>query len=176
VPFWITYYGGSDGERANASSISPNNTLYLTGLIGIYVNPASDFPLEDLDGNDLNDAYFQCDFGGNSDVYIGGIITRFKLSAFNPTNQPNSEDLCALLLQPNPASDKVFLQCDQNLSEYTLQIFDITGSCKLQLLGGTLGTSGQVDVNNLENGIYFLRLFSQQSGQFVTSKLIIQRP
>ncbi len=44
------------------------------------------------------------------------------------------------------------------------------------LFWGEIWTFGQVDVSNMANGIYLLRLFSQQSGQSVSGKLIIQRP
>jgi hypothetical protein len=74
-----------------------------------------------------------------------------------------------LVVFPNPARDKVCVQLPYNDKNYTIEIYDLSG----RKVFNQTSVSNQyfIDVNNLENGIYLLKVnYNSESYQ---SKLII---
>lgn len=70
----------------------------------------------------------------------------------------------AVLLYPNPASDKVSIDAE-NEQIGLVEIIDVNG----RLVTACDGQHGFVDVNNLFPGIYLFRIFNQQ-GQLIATK------
>jgi len=58
-------------------------------------------------------------------------------------------------IYPNPASTYLQVDCG-NLQTESVQILDITG--KLVLLSSLRGTKQSIDISNLQNGVYFIKL------------------
>ncbi|MEN8204249.1 MAG: lipocalin-like domain-containing protein [Bacteroidota bacterium] len=69
----------------------------------------------------------------------------------------DSEEL-ALILYPNPATDKLYFESELDLSDQSYQIIDYTGR---QVSGGVLSNqvlSSGIDIHELANGLYFIRI------------------
>ena len=87
---------------------------------------------------------------------------------YNPTSLSNSEVLKKeILVAPNPFSDKITLQLEEN-EITTATIYDVTG--KLLLETTVANTNNELDLSNLNSGIYFCQLKSDKSQK--TIKLI----
>jgi len=69
----------------------------------------------------------------------------------------NSEDL-SLLLYPNPASNRLYLKSEFNLSDHSFEIIDYTGRA---VWNGIISYDNQIsglNISSLSKGLYFLRI------------------
>jgi hypothetical protein len=90
-------------------------------------------------------------------IDVDGSFTYSKVVRINPGKK------YTVIIYPNPASDKIFVQ---NMNKYnTGQIADVAGKIVQQF--AILQGDEQVTINQLKNGIYYLRLISKEDVQTV---------
>ena len=77
---------------------------------------------------------------------------------------------CTLYMNPNPTSDFVTLEFSEEVGQYQVSIFDLTG--KLQFREMNSSASYQIDIKKFPDGIYLLNVVSK-SGYHCNEKLII---
>jgi hypothetical protein len=64
-----------------------------------------------------------------------------------------------LRIYPNPATDKLYIEQTEIVETETLiSIYDITGKLKYQEVGKFNNNKIEINVQNLNNGIYFIEL------------------
>jgi hypothetical protein len=74
----------------------------------------------------------------------------------------------SLLVYPNPASDEITIETQQEINEGTLIISNINGQ---ELMEQTINESKtQIDISNLESGIYYIKLIIDES--FIVREII----
>lgn len=89
-------------------------------------------------------------------------------------NQSQAENQIQLF--PNPATDKVYISSALNLTDATISIADINGRIVRMQLTQSLSTSMnyyQVDVSNLQKGMYLINIIDK-AGNVSSDKIIIQ--
>ena len=82
----------------------------------------------------------------------------------------------AINLFPNPASDKIYITSDINLSGATITIADISGKIIKTELTESISTGlnyYQVDISNLIPGIYLLNIIDK-SGNISSRKVVVE--
>ncbi|MGB4929585.1 MAG: T9SS type A sorting domain-containing protein, partial [Chitinophagales bacterium] len=82
----------------------------------------------------------------------------------------------AINLFPNPASDKVYITSDINLSGATITIADISGKIIKTELTESISTGlnyYQVDISNLIPGIYLMNIIDK-SGNISSRKVVVE--
>ena len=77
-------------------------------------------------------------------------------------------------LYPNPVHDKLWIVLQGNNGVYRVVVYDSRGS--MQLSENINGTELSLDVNTLTPGLYFIRIFSEQSPLSNVSSFIISKP
>jgi hypothetical protein len=78
----------------------------------------------------------------------------------------NDEKLSDVLIYPNPVEDDLNIKTKESLVNKIASIFDINGKRVINLKL----TSKHIDVSNLQNGTYFLRL--ESNGRIMTQKFL----
>jgi hypothetical protein len=76
-----------------------------------------------------------------------------------------------IILSPNPATDRINLNGITFSNNLLFQIFDICG--RLQLEGQITQVRGEIDVKELRNGVYILRIVEQ--GEVYCSKFEVHQ-
>ncbi|MBN1462707.1 MAG: T9SS type A sorting domain-containing protein [Paludibacteraceae bacterium] len=105
---------------------------------------------------------------GNSVMYVDNINFDNLITSVSEMKSDNA----TYSLYPNPASNNVTVDINTtNKIDLTLNIYSVTG--KLITSYSFLQDKYQMDVSNLENGIYFVEIISNQWKK--SQKLIIQR-
>ena len=86
----------------------------------------------------------------------------------------NSASLNNLKIYPNPAKDIVYLKTDEGFENGTAEIFTVTGQLvtSIKLSNPKLN---ELNIENLANGIYMLKLMNNTNGQQITKKLIVNK-
>jgi endonuclease I len=100
----------------------------------------------------------------NTFTYFGTPSTTQFKTAITTVNQVNE-----ISLYPNPASNHIIITHTNDLI-HRVTIFDVTGKLVLELQ--PMQNSVQVDVSSIQNGVYFIWVYSNNSYTF--EKLIIQ--
>jgi PKD repeat protein len=73
----------------------------------------------------------------------------------------------SLMVFPNPAQDKVLVQfANRSAQIENIQIFDISGSLVKQFNKAEIDIDGSVDINNLQSGLYIIRVGTSDGKQF----------
>jgi len=90
------------------------------------------------------------------------------LAACNSSISEDTDNNGGLLLFPNPAKNKLYLQLKNNTSVYDVVIFDQIGKVVLS----ENNVSGSLDISSLKQGLYIIELLSNNSK--IREKLIIQ--
>ncbi len=81
---------------------------------------------------------------GNSSVSVHSTATSFK-------NE--------LVIYPNPAIDRIFIDCPSNYSEQKIiELYDINGKKVLTQNMNQYSTTSVIDINTLNEGIYFIKV------------------
>ncbi|MBN2662530.1 MAG: T9SS type A sorting domain-containing protein [Bacteroidales bacterium] len=108
-------------------------------------------------------------FGWGEDGPIGGSdLILAKMSQWNVTdiNEKNFE----INIFPNPATNFINISLSDFKDSYNYQIIDITGTT---ILSGTVNSNyQQINIQNLQLGIYFINILSQNNKQIFNSKLL----
>jgi len=72
-------------------------------------------------------------------------------------------------LYPNPAKDFITIDLNQNVKDASVKVYDVIGKCVIQS-SLTNGYSKQIDLSNIEKGIYFVEI--ESDGKKHVSKII----
>ncbi|MFZ4545103.1 MAG: T9SS type A sorting domain-containing protein, partial [Saprospiraceae bacterium] len=87
-----------------------------------------------------------------------------EMKDLNSVNTVDSDYFADLKIYPNPVNEKLQIEIQSEVS--TAQIFDITGR---EIL--TVQNTKQIDVSNLRNGTYLLKIFDT-NGKYMVRKFI----
>jgi len=139
---WARYIGG-DGYESLRDIIKTNDGGYL--IIG--------------ESNSFDDY---------NSMYIVKIDSLGQGNYTNPIEilvKANNE----LVVFPNPANDKVYVQLPNNNRNYTIEIYDLNG--RKTFYQSSLSDQYCIDVKNWKNGMYLLKV--NYNNEFYQSKLII---
>ncbi len=197
---WMKQLGPKEGQSGESLALSSTGVGVIFYTFGSFSGannnslgtPASDdmvVALFDFDGQ--LDALFQFDqtierifaraitFRGNNifvlrdhvyepgKPYITTSLDRFT----NPIEATGSDDPTAwketIQVAPNPASTELNISFPET-SNYAIEIININGSIVLKSQN-----QNRVDIARLENGIYFLRIYTSKSS--CTKKIVIKR-
>ncbi|MDR1672425.1 MAG: T9SS type A sorting domain-containing protein [Bacteroidales bacterium] len=129
----------------------------------------------DLNHNDKGNLWYNTGYW-HQDMNNGTLMIRpyvgrqiFDL----PTTAPQPEkSITEWKIYPNPAATYLNIETgDTPLSDYTVEIFSITGQLRYR---GIL-TDNRVNVNGLEQGMYVLRLIRKKTGHVQNLRFIINR-
>lgn len=82
----------------------------------------------------------------------------------------NSTAKPIIIVYPNPAHESTVIELIHFNQTTTVLLADLTG--KTIATFSVSGSRAELDLSNIESGIYFLR--TQQNGQFITQKLVIE--
>ena len=96
-------------------------------------------------------------------------ITRDALSGINQINYFLTE---SIKIYPNPAANEVHLQAG-SVEKLTVQLFDITGKQLTENISFTNSTT--INLQELSQGIYFIRITDTNSGSMNIQKVVIER-
>ena len=164
----LMYYDGALYGTATGNGINNHGYLYMINLDGTGFTKLSDFNGEygsqpylcDLIIDNNADIYGMTTFGGK---YSGGIIYKYSLNETSISKRENNENSKVF---PNPAHSTLFVTgLDQNS---TALIFDMSG--KTLINKSIIGN--QIDIKDLPNGIYFLRISG--NSRISTAKFVKQ--
>lgn len=85
----------------------------------------------------------------------------------NTTSIQTNASHSLIRIYPNPAKDLVYLESSE---EIIVQLFDVFGK---ELLGGSKLKS--IDLSNLSDGLYFIRIYTDEHQYLTTDRIIIAR-
>jgi hypothetical protein len=91
------------------------------------------------------------------------------------SNEVQTLEKSPLILYPNPSAGFVYIQCEVDDSDLSLQIFDVSGSRKLEIELSNCKARQTIDVSSLGSGIYFVKLISSKPHLNLAGKLIINK-
>jgi hypothetical protein len=80
------------------------------------------------------------------------------------------QSLIASNIYPNPATDLIRIDLNENINQASVEIIDITGKV---VLTQSIVSSTTINVNNLARGIYTLRLYSENNVQ--TTQVVLTK-
>lgn len=174
---------GTDGKVNGIDSYM--NKLYITGAF----TTAGGVPAQNIaawDGSAWSAVGLGLNFDGYSleqfagDLYIGGFFsiagTAFanNIASYNIPVGVSENDLSELIkVGPVPASEKLYIEMDTDVSDLTIRIDDIAGRTILNLSKDFLpaGSRLDIDVSTYAKGRYNLLLFSEE-GTSVTGIIV----
>lgn len=142
------YYYGLDWETGEV------NLRYLLGPEGTFLND----PFYDAGNNNVIDE--------NGNIYFAGGASLVKVEIveqFTSTTQPTADE--NILLFPNPTNGVVQIKTKNELRQ--IVVFNLNG----ELVKLSIGNQRTIDLSNLVNGIYFLKIYSRDG---VTVKKIVK--
>ncbi|WP_196886248.1 T9SS type A sorting domain-containing protein [Aureivirga sp. CE67] len=147
-------------ENDLLGSINIPNSDELT-LIEIIDNPNLDLCSIDCDKiSELYHNYY------NNDIFIenNGENCSIDSICLDIIINVDEEELIEFSILPNPASKEITVVSNLNISK--IEIFDITGKKIIQKFN-----TDQINVQNLENGIYFIKIFDSRNN-IITEKFV----
>jgi hypothetical protein len=154
----------------DALEVGYNDSLTsLTGLDNVEANTLSDLYI--YGNSSLSTCAVQsiCDYlaapNGTVEIHDNAIGCNSEVevdSACVYLSNGNAYDLLSFLIYPNPTSTKINIEVPFNPSDYRNTTLVILNSCEQQLLVRQILQPHLVlDVSELSNGIYFLKIISQ---------------
>ena len=118
-------------------------TLLNNAFDGIFEGFRCTPYMADLNGNDIPDLLLG-NMAGGLGIYYDAISAISETVALQP-----------LTVYPNPADQWMTVECAPQSVRAPWQLFDLTGRCVLS--GIVQGTSMDISLRHLENGIYVLK-------------------
>ena len=82
----------------------------------------------------------------------------------------NEVTQASFTIYPNPSSDQLYIEAQQETGDYTITVFDMQGKQQLATSKEVLG-SNPLDIQNWASGVYFVR-FESQNGAITTQQFI----
>lgn len=130
------------------------------GFVAFKIKPMPDVELGDIISNK---SYIYFDF--NEPIITNTTTTEIvdQLSVKN-----NSNEKYPLTVYPNPTKDKIFIDAASGLQVKSIDLYDIQG----QALKSFRGKVKQLDLENLETGVYFIKI--KTSRGLLTKRIIKQ--
>ncbi|MFN2262422.1 MAG: T9SS type A sorting domain-containing protein [Psychroflexus sp.] len=105
---------------------------------------------------------------------IGSDAFDLSKSYFEGNLSTNIAFLKDLKIYPNPASDIVYLKTDEGFENGTAEIFTVTGRLVSSIKLSNMKLN-ELNIENLANGIYMIKLMNNTNGQQITEKLIVNK-
>ncbi|MDR6761784.1 putative delta-60 repeat protein [Flavobacterium sp. 2755] len=177
------YFSGIVPQYAKGIVIQPDNKIiFFTNLESTTNSSKNDFKRllgngeidntfdagDAFDGN-INTIKFQKD----GSLLVTGNFTKYKNTWVNGTIRllgnkntlaiPDFElndNKSSFILHPNPASNVLNIEADENISINSIEIFNILGQSVLNLKNQK--TFSSIDISGLNKGIYFIRINSNK--------------
>jgi hypothetical protein len=107
---------------------------------------------------------------GYGAVMIRPIMSNRRVVESSPVKEANLAEI--MTISPNPAAHYLNIDIKKGLPEnYELAIFNLAG----QLQQREILRGGSLDINTLNNGIYFLRVRDITSNQIFNHKFVVQK-
>ena len=101
----------------------------------------------------------------NLNTYLGNKGYTLLKSELSIKHQLSLKE--SLMVFPNPAQDKVMIQFANKTAQIeNIEIFDISGSLVKQFSKAEIDIDGSVDINNLQSGLYMIRVGTSDGKQF----------
>jgi len=149
---YVTTFGMCDlSENANFESVY--FTFYL------YADAAMD-PFEYF-------TTFSGDDGATLDIMSSaGDVAIYNRAALSTSDFTKP----SFTIYPNPSSDQLYIEAQQETGDYTITVFDVQGKQQLTTSKEVLG-SNPLDIQNWASGVYFVR-FESQNGVITTQRFI----
>jgi hypothetical protein len=127
------------------------------------------FPLDGITGGIINGSTVIGNFLFVS-TENGGV---FKTQLSNPTSLTKQSNSIKTLIQPNPSKGNIVVSSNTE-DFFSIEVIDISGRI-VSSQNSILNLAGtKVELNELNNGIYFVRL-TNKSGFIKTEKIIIEK-
>jgi hypothetical protein len=115
--------------------------------------------------NGVHKLYFT-DFGGSSTGRINFNVENFGFTSVNDLEKHSN-----LIVYPNPTKGTIQLATDREILIESVTLFNVNGAIMLSM---SMVTSSEIiDINHLDNGLYFLRLNTKEGTQ--VQKILLQR-
>lgn len=146
-----SYFGGSEGEWAYSVATDASGNVYMPGFT--------------YSTSGITSGGFQNTYGGGT---YDGFLVKFSSSAL--VSLEENENQISINIFPNPFSTETTLQINENLNDATLMIYNILGQIVI-MTGNLNGNEVKLFRDNLQKGIYFLRL--TQGNRIITTEKII---
>ncbi len=101
-----------------------------------------------------------------------GVIMKFAYSGVLLSN--NKTDVTKFSLSPNPATDNVKLTFQSSAfnPSVNIQVIDLQG--KILIKENDLTNNSDINITNLSNGLYFIKIFDKDLKELKTKKLIVR--
>ena len=138
-------------------------------------NPDVDYSFEVENGNVLGtqENSVEVQWGENgvgivkayATIPTSGCDTESTLHVTIGTGGINGHDQINILLYPNPANNRIYLET--NLNNFNLEIIDLNGQLLIH------SESKIIDVSGLESNVYFIRIFDKKGYEVFNNKLVI---
>ena len=93
----------------------------------------------------------------------------YQTCGFNSVDGITEQNKNSFSIHPNPANEIITIKSKNQLSYSSISIYDLSGKMVLELFTET----EQIDISNLDNGIYFLELKNENDIQLSREKLMI---
>lgn len=170
---WSTYFGGG-GFGINAADWghgitidSENNKLYITGM-----TISSTFPLECPPSQNPYCQNTLNNLAGYYDAYVA----RFHLGI--PTNIQKEDSIIYsnnIIIYPNPAKYKINVLSDIFFSEdFVVKLYSFTGEEVNFRMNQIAQNEIELDVSDINTGIYFIQLYNNKNNIIRSGKFIKQ--
>ena len=108
-------------------------------------------------------------------------LAEIKLLGCEPQTEVSNialeaKTLNQLSLYPNPAEVETSLRFDNPIQVESIQVFDVTGRLVRTIKGGLIGNQGtSIDVQELPDGIYFVKVRNSDNGEEFQQQMLIRR-
>jgi hypothetical protein len=172
--------------KADGSSVDSSSTAQITDTIP-YLH---EYRIRDLAIAPTGDTLFLAiDSSGSTSGPTGGFsgrtvatktpgfILRMVYMTILPEGSkeplpPETEKVNRTLIYPNPAADHIHVLCRDILqSPFLVELFDMSG--RMVLTQTFPGSSFDVPLQNIRNGLYIFRLFDARKNSIVTKKILV---
>ena len=147
-------------ELKNAPGLNVNAITHIK-IIDVVGSITSSLATYDMNNNPINDPFPTAFGSGGFDLDAVGVINE------NPAglNEDSFSDL--FQIYPNPGSDKLYIRFENKKEVVSYKLMDTKG----QLIDDKI-LEDVIELKNLEDGIYFLQLYSNSGSS--TKKIIIK--
>ncbi|MEI7596675.1 MAG: YCF48-related protein [Bacteroidota bacterium] len=159
---WVLQYTGI-GKIASIYAIDANK-VYAVGISGTIkktINGGATWtsvanPTQSYTSNTPD--LYQISFYNQTGYAIGeySTILKFYDSSITTESEEIENSSSNYIISPNPTSDKLRIENLSNTKETSISIYNISG--QLILTKTTNNTEVEIDVNKIDNGIYFVRI------------------
>jgi len=112
---------------------------------------------------ELINIIFSCGKTSGTELYIDDVALVFDNTGIDESTSN------AFIISPNPANDRISIQT-RDEQPYEARLFDTNG--KMVWKGTSLSGTSYIDVTNLANGIYFVKIIA--NGETRTEKVIVR--